>query len=416
MKKPVKHSMFFLHSHLNHVPKVAKLILFFIMGLLLVVGTGILSLQFFTPNVQTQSDEQPRLTNTSNLPTPEATIPYTIETVAEGLEVPWSIVFTSRTRMLITERPGRIRVIENGKLRQDPLIQFSEVSSRSEEGHMGLVRDPSYEQNRYLYTSLAYVKNNAIVVKILRLIDNQDSITVDTVILDDIPADTNHAGNRLLFGPDEKLYITTGDATERNLAQDMNSLAGKILRINPDGSIPEDNPFPNSPIYSLGHRNPQGIAFHPETEELYSTEHGPSVFDGPPGGDEVNHIRAGNNYGWPLVSHEKKREGMTHPLVVYTPAVAPASLMIYSGSQLPQFTNNLFFGGLRGAGLYRVVLDTQDPDTVLYREKMSDIQMGRIREVIEGPDGYIYFSTSNRDGRGSPKKGDDKVLRLVPQQ
>lgn len=407
--------MMYIRSHLNHIPKPAKLLLFFVIGLLLVVGLGILSLQFFSSDEPLPFDKQSEPDKISNLPNTSETIPYTIETVAEGLEVPWSIVFTSNSRMLITERPGRIRVVENGTLRQDPLIQFPEVSSRSEEGHMGLVADPLYDQNKYLYTSLAYVKNNAIVVKIIRLIDNQNSITVDTIVLDNIPADTNHAGNRLLFGPDRKLYITTGDATERNVAQDMNSLAGKILRINADGSIPEDNPFPNSPIFSLGHRNPQGLAFHPVTGELYSSEHGPSVFDGPPGGDEINHIQPGNNYGWPLVSHEKTKEGMTHPLVLYTPAVAPASLMIYSGLKFPQFTNNLFFGGLRGTGLYRVVLDELNPDTVLYKEKMSDIQMGRIREVVEGKDGYIYFSTSNRDGRGSPKKGDDKILRLVPQ-
>lgn len=398
--------MFF---HFSHLPKSRKLLLIFLSGMLITLGLGIVLLSDVI---------EPPVSTTKTTPTLHDTqqdfINYRVETVAVGLQVPWSIVFTSPTRMLITERPGRIRVIENGQLKNESLIQFPEVSSRSEEGHMGLVADPNYEINRYLYTSLAYVKNGSIVVKIVRLIDEQDSITVDSVLLDNIPADTNHAGNRLLFGPDQKLYITTGDATERNLAQNMDSLAGKILRINSDGSIPEDNPFPNSPIFGLGHRNPQGIAFHPQTQELYSTEHGPSLFDGPPGGDEVNHIIAGGNYGWPLVSHEKTRQGMVSPLVVYTPAVAPASLMIYSGSQFPQFKHNLFFGGLRGTGIYRVTVDETNPDTVISKEKLSDINFGRIREIVEGPDGYIYFSTSNRDGRGNPEDGDDKILRIIP--
>jgi len=342
-------------------------------------------------------------------------VPYKVEEFARGLVIPWSIVFTSPDRMLVTERGGRIQVIEQGKLRDKPLITFAEVSSQSEEGLMGMALDPSYETNKFIYVSLAYGKDSKLVVRVERLRDLGASIVQDKIILDNIPADTNHAGNRLRFSRDGKLFITTGDATEKNLAQDKNSLAGKILRLNSDGTIPSDNPFPNSPIFSLGHRNPQGIDWYPESNVLLSTEHGPSVFDGPAGGDEVNVIEAGENYGWPIVSHDKSQEGLISPKIVFTPAVAPASGMFYTGKMFPQFKNNFFFGALRGEALFRVIVDTTAPSQVASYGKMPDIAVGRIREVAQGPDGAIYFATSNRDNRGTVKDGDDKIYRIIKQ-
>jgi glucose/arabinose dehydrogenase len=215
------------------------------------------------------------------------------------------------------------------------------------------------------------------------------------------------------FGPDGKLYITTGDATERDIAQDLKSLGGKILRVNDDGSIPSDNPFPHSPVWTYGHRNSQGISWDAKGT-MYETEHGPSTFDGPPGGDEVNRIRKGENYGWPLVSHEKTKEGTIAPLLVFTPAEAPASALIYSGRLFPQFKGNLFFGALIGEGLMRVRLSTAVPDAIESYEKLADVSYGRIRDVTEGPDGAIYFSTSNRDGRGNPAASDDRIFRIIP--
>lgn len=378
--------------------------------ILLAIGTTVVSRKA-APN---SSINQPSTSITSPQTPSISNVPYTIETVVENVFVPWAIAFTSPTRMLFTERNGQIRIVENGTLVEESLISFFEVSSSGEEGLMGLAVDPEYAVNSYLYTALAYPKNNGLVVKIVRLIDKGQTATVEQILLDNIPAARNHAGTRLGFGPDRKLYITTGDASNRKIAQDKNSLGGKILRINTDGTIPTDNPFSNSPVYSLGHRNPQGISWHPATQDLYETEHGPSTFDGPPGGDEVNRIIAGENYGWPLVSHDKKQSGLVDPLVVYTPAVAPASLLVYSGSVFPQFKHNLFFGGLVGTGIYRVVLDENNPDQIVSKEKLSDISVGRIREVVEGPDGYIYFSTSNRDGRGKPANNDDRIMRLVP--
>lgn len=342
-------------------------------------------------------------------------VPYIMETVVEDLSVPWSILFTDPVRMLVTERNGAIRIIENGILQEQPLIQFSEVSSSGEEGLMGLTKDPSYDTNKYLYTAFAYPKNDSLTVKVVRLIDQGTTAVIDQIILDDIPAARNHAGTRLKFGPDNKLYVTTGDASTRDIAQNLNSLGGKILRMNSDGSIPDDNPFPDSYIYSYGHRNPQGIDWDPITGNLYATEHGPSVFDGPPGGDEINRIISGGNYGWPIVSHTNSQPGMIDPLHVYTPAVAPASAMVYSGRVFPQFKQHLFFGGLIGTGLYHALIDSDNPDAITSLGKLSDVAIGRIREVIEGPDGYIYFSTSNRDGRGRPSEHDDRILRLIPQ-
>lgn len=349
--------------------------------------------------------------------TPDVTIPpmdgevaYRVEEVVRGLEVPWGIVFTSPTRMLVTERPGRIRVVENGTLREAPLHTFTEVSSSGEEGLMSLTLHPQYASNKWVYTAYAYEGADGMRVDVVRFKDEGDSISDIIPIVRDIPAARFHAGCELAFGPDGKLYITTGDATDGELAQDLNSLAGKILRVNDDGSIPEGNPFPQSPIWSYGHRNPQGIAWNSKGE-MYETEHGPSGFDGPGGGDEVNKIVMGGNYGWPLVSHEKTKEGTVSPLLVFTPAEAPSSAMIYSGKLFPQFKDNLFFGALRGENLMRVSLGSQSGAVGF--ERLFHEEYGRIREVIEGPDGAIYFATSNQDGRGSPAADDDRIFRIA---
>ncbi len=335
-----------------------------------------------------------------------------IDTLATGLDTPWSIVFADEKRLLVTERPGRIRIVENGKLLEQPLHTFSEVSETGEEGLMSLVLHPNYPENRFVYVSLAYEQGGNLSVKVLRFRDEGNRLVDLTTILDPIPAARYHAGNRLAFGPDGKLYISTGDATEKNLAQDIQSLAGKILRLNDDGSIPNDNPFPGKAVWSYGHRNPQGIAWHPDNGTLYSTEHGPSVFDGPAGGDEVNLIEKGKNYGWPWVSHEQKRAGTEAPLMTFTPAEAPASLLIYSGRQRPEWRGNLFFGALKGEGMMRLEVSATDPKKIVSSEKLAEVSFGRIREVMEGPDGFIYFTTSNRDGRGKPTSEDDRVFRL----
>ncbi len=340
---------------------------------------------------------------------------YSIEPFVRDLDVPWSIVFTSDTRILVNERPGRLRVIENGVLKKEPLREFNDISNGSEEGLMGLALDPDYNANKLIYISYAYERDDALWVKVVRFVDNGTSLAEETIIFDGMPAEKYHAGCRLRFGPDKKLYITTGDAGERKLAQDLSKLHGKILRINGDGTIPSDNPFPNSPIWSYGHRNPQGIDWFPGTEVMWSTEHGPSGFDGPGGGDEVNVIVKGQNYGWPEVSHTESKEGMISPILVFTPAEAPASGMFYKSGKISDFKNTFLFGCLKGQGIMVVTVDPNDPTKQISFKKIAT-KYGRIRDIAEGPDGNIYFSSSNKDGRGNEQDGDDKIYRIVVKQ
>lgn len=373
-------------------------------------STPVVSLQDLETTAQPSSNQTEATPNTIN---EQTVVPYRIERFAQNLNVPWSMVFTSPERLLVTERPGRIRVVENGQLQPSSLRTFPEVISQAEEGLMGITLDPHYQENRFIYLCMAYRDGQRQYNKVVRLTDEGSSLANDTILLDKIPSAEFHAGCRLRFGPDGKLYITTGDARSPSQAQDRASLGGKILRLNADGSIPADNPFAGSPVFSYGHRNPQGLDWHPVTGTLIATEHGPSGNDGPGGGDEINLIKAGQNYGWPVVSHERSRAGMVDPLLVFTPAVAPASSMFYRGSVFPQFTNHYFVGLLRGTGILHITLDASGEKIAAY-EKLPDITVGRVRDIVEGPDGYLYFTTSNTDGRGQPQAGDDTIYRIVP--
>jgi glucose/arabinose dehydrogenase len=340
---------------------------------------------------------------------------FKVETVIDGLQVPWDIAWTPDGRMLFTERAGRVRVFESGKLRAEPLFTVPDVEPSGESGLMGLALHPEFGANHFLYLSYAY-RGDGKRVRVTRYRETGTSLVDPKVIIENLPAAQFHAGCRVRFGPDKKLYITTGDATERELAQRLDSLAGKTLRLNDDGSVPPDNPFvgrsdARPEIWTLGNRNAQGIDWQPGTNLLFETEHGPSGFDGPGGGDEVNILERGKNYGWPLIHHRETRAGLETPLLEYTPACAPASGMFYRGSAFPEFRGNFFFGCLRGERIIRVVLDGR---RVVSQENLLEKKYGRIRAMAEGPDGLIYFSTSNRDGRGSPTSDDDRIIRVVP--
>jgi glucose/arabinose dehydrogenase len=348
--------------------------------------------------------------------TTDGAVQFRVETVASNLQVPWSIVFAPDGRIIFTERPGRVRVIEEGRLRPEPLAIINDVESKSESGLMGLTLHPQFASNRWLYLAYAYNQGGQQFVRVVRFRETGTELADRTLLIEGILAAPNHAGCRLRFGPDGKLYITTGDATDRNLAQKMDSLSGKTLRLNEDGTVPPDNPFTGQKnarpeIWTVGHRNAQGLDWQPGTNLMFQTEHGPSGFDGPGGGDEVNIVERGKNYGWPTIHHKETGAGLESPLLEYTPAVAPASGMFYRGVAFPQFRGNFFFGNLRGQTIIRVVLDGR---RVVSQERLLEKQYGRIRDVSEGPDGAIYFSTSNRDGRGSPAGDDDRILRLVP--
>ena len=346
---------------------------------------------------------------------PEAGVRFKIEKVVGGLEVPWSIVWAPDGRMIFTERPGRVRVFEKGALNPKPLFVVSDVEKSGESGLMSVALHPQFSSNHFLYLSYAY-SSVGVRVRVVRYREAPEGLVDPKVIIEDLPAAQYHAGCRIRFGPDGKLYVTTGDATRRELAQKLDSLAGKTLRLNDDGSVPQDNPFVGQQgarpeIWSLGHRNAQGMDWQPGSNLMFQTEHGPSGFDGPGGGDEVNIVEKGKNYGWPIIHHTQTREGLESPLLEYTPACAPASGMFYRGSVFPKFKGNFFFGCLRGERLIRVELDGRK--VVTQEDLVKDY--GRIRDVAEGPDGYLYFSTSNRDGRGKPTEDDDRIMRLVPQ-
>jgi glucose/arabinose dehydrogenase len=339
-----------------------------------------------------------------------------VETVAERLEVPWALAFTPDGRILATERPGRVRVVENGRLRPEPYATIPDVEPTGESGLMDISLHPRYAQNRFLYVAYAYKGPRGQLVRVVRYRDTGTGLADPKVVIENIPAARNHAGARARFGPDGMLYVVTGDATDRDLAQRMDSLAGKTLRLTEDGAAPPDNPFvgragARPEIWSLGHRNAQGLDWQPGTNLMFQTEHGPSGFDGPGGGDEANIVKKGKNYGWPVIHHDEKREGLESPLLQYTPAVAPASGVFYRGDALPRMHGNYLFGCLRGECLMRVVLDGR---RVVGQERMFQDAYGRIRDVAVGPDGFIYFTTSNRDGRGRPAATDDRILRLVP--
>jgi aldose sugar dehydrogenase len=342
-------------------------------------------------------------------------VKFRVETVVSGLEVPWSIVWAPDGRMIFTERPGRVRVFQNGKLRPQPLFVVPDVESRGEAGLMSLALHPQFASNHWLYLSYVY-EGDGQRVRVVRYRASDAGLSDRKVIIEDIPAAPAHAGCRLRFGPDGKLYVTTGDATERELAQRLDSLAGKTLRLNDDGTAPADNPFVGQAnarpeVWTYGNRNGQGIDFQPGSNLCFETEHGPSGFDGPGGGDEVNILEKGKNYGWPLIHHTQTRAGLESPLLEYTPACAPGSGMFYRGDAFPQFKGNFFFGCLRGTRIIRVVLDGR---RVVSQENLLSGKYGRIRDVAEGPDGNLYFSTSNRDGRGSPASDDDRIIRLTP--
>ncbi len=352
-------------------------------------------------------DDPPRAGAQSSTDDPGGETPdLRVETVAAGLVAPWSLPFAPDRRIFVTERPGRLRVLTpDGQLRPEPVAEIGDVAAQGEGGLLGIALDPDFAANHRLYLYYTFRSGGGLQNRVVRFTENDNRLTGGTIILDGIPGASTHNGGRIAFGPDGMLYVTTGDGAQRPLAQELDSLAGKILRVNADGSVPTDNPFRGSPVYSYGHRNPQGLAWHPETGQLFATEHGAS------GNDEVNLIEGGRNYGWPTV------EGWEHgsfraPLAVYAPAIAPSGATWYTGSAIPQWRGSLLFATLRGSHLHRVSVDTDDRARVSAEERLFEGEYGRLRDAQQGPDGALYLLTSNRDGRGNPSRDDDRVLRV----
>lgn len=333
-----------------------------------------------------------------------------IEIIAENLEIPWEVAFLPSGEMLVTERPGRLL-----KIGQDrTIIQVSGVRHVGEGGLLGMALHPDFENNQLIYLYLTSSDAGKIVNRVERYKLEGNSLTNRKVILEGIEGASNHDGGRIEFGPpfvplsgttggkpDYFLYITTGDAQKPDLAQDTNSLNGKILRIKDDGSIPSDNPFGNA-VYSYGHRNVQGLAWD-GSGRLWATEHGRSgVLSGL---DELNLIEPGKNYGWPEIEGDEKQTGMVNPIIHSgaSETWAPADAEFVKGS--------IFFAGLRGVTLYEAKLSERSVTTLV---KHLSGEYGRLRGVRLGPDGFLYITTSNRDGRGQVRQGDDKLIRINP--
>lgn len=330
-----------------------------------------------------------------------------VETVATRLQIPWEIAFAPDGRIFFTERIGNLRVIDNGTL-IDERVGKIDVAQAGEGGLLGLALDPDFEKNHYLYLYYTYSDFLNLYNKVSRFTESNNKISEQKILLDKIPAQSIHDGGRIKFGPDGKLYVTTGDAANPSSSQDLKSLSGKILRINSDGTIPKDNPFADSPIYSYGHRNPQGLAWDPMTGRLVETEHGPSAHD------ELNLIEPGKNYGWPNVVGKGNDPKYVDPILETGDVTwAPSGASFYDSDKIPEWKGKFFVATLRGAHLEVLQLDNESK--VVSNEPIFQDKYGRLRDVAQGPDGYLYILTSNMDGRGIPSPDDDRILRVVPE-
>lgn len=336
-----------------------------------------------------------------------------VKTVVSGLDTPWEIAFLPNgDDLLVSERGGLIRLIRNQQVLAQAWLDLRQLSpparERGEGGLLGLVLDPAHASNGYAYVAYTTEVSGQALNRLIRVKANGDQASFDKLLLE-VPAGTNHNGGRIAFGPDGKLYWAMGENFEGQLAQDLKSPVGKILRLNPDGSQPADNPY-DSYVWSYGHRNPQGLAWD-DQGHFYASEHGPSGEKGCCQ-DELNLIKKGQNYGWPVISGDEQREGMIQAVVHSgsTLTWAPGDLAWISQGALK---GSLLMPGLRGQALYRIVIDPAAPDQDLSFETFFDKQLGRLRTVAQAPDGRIYLLTSNRDGRGSASAEDDRILEVI---
>lgn len=334
--------------------------------------------------------------------------------IVSGLDTPWEILWGPDDHIWMTERFGRVSRFdpETGELKQ--ILDISNtVHEQSEAGLLGMALDPGFESNNRVYLVYNYLDGSNIKERLVRYIYEGGELVNETILLDDIGGSGNHNGSRIAFGSEGNIFLTTGDAVNASQAQDKNSLNGKILRINPDGSIPSDNPDPASYIWTLGHRNPQGLVFSP-SDILYSSEHGPS------NDDEMNIIEKGRNYGWPDVqgycndANEIEfcnTHNVKEPIAAWTPTLATAGIDYYDHSSIPEWQNSIIMTTLKAS---RVVVLNLSGDGMSVDNQVPYFQdwWGRLRDVCVSPDGRIFISTSNRDGRGDVDPGDDRIIEL----
>lgn len=320
---------------------------------------------------------------------------YQYEVLATELEVPWEIAVLPEGGILVTERVGRLLLINNGST-----TTIHDFEDLGEAGLLGMTLGLNFEQEPNIYLYYAYEET---LNRVSRFSFDGEVLLDEEVIIDGIPGHPYHSGGRLLFGQDEKLYITTGDSGEAELSQDLDSLAGKVLRLNPDGSIPEDNPFDNSPVFAYGIRNAQGMAMHPGSGEIYISDHGPTQQD------EINIVLSGRNYGWPLVSCGDGETEYEDPIICYEDfTLAPSGMDFFPSEDGTEPV--LYVAGLRSEMVKRFSFRDKGQVSMEY-DLFQD--WGRIR-AITYHQGAIYLTTSNRDGLGSPEDEDDLLIRLTP--
>ncbi len=351
---------------------------------------------------------------------PKGTVPVRVDTVVTGLEVPWSIAFvpgSSARDMLVTERPGRIRLVRNGTLVPQPVATVP-VSQKDESGLLGLALHPRFAEERSLFVYYTAQKGGREVNRIQRYRLDESGTTArpEAIVLDDIPAAKYHDGGRIRFGGDGMLYVGTGDSREPQLAADPNSVAGKILRIAPDGRVPSDNPFAGRPAILVGLRNVQAFDWLDDGRFVIA-DHGPSGELGRKGHDEISIARAGQDLGWPRTYRCDPSAGAVTPLLVWKEAAPPGGAVFYRGDRIAAWKNSLLVATLKSKHLHRVVFDTSFARVIhheVYFEGEPPRGYGRLRDVVTGPDGAVYVTTSNCDDRGTCPADKDRILRINP--
>lgn len=340
-------------------------------------------------------------------------VEFALETVAADLEFPWGMAFLPDGDILVTEKPGRLRIVRDGTLDPTPIAGVPQVFYEHQGGLLDVALHPEFAENGLVYLSYSKPVDGGATTAVVRgRLDGNELQAVEEIIEADARAEGGrHFGSRLVFDGDGYLYVTVGERGEMEEAQNLANHQGTTLRLHDDGSVPRDNPFVDRDdarpeIFTWGNRSPQGLTVHPETGELWGSEHGPR------GGDEVNILRAGRNYGWPLVTHginyngdpisdRQEMDGVEAPIHYWDPSIATSGIAIYDGDRFPAWRGNVFVGGLAGRQLVRLELEN---GTVTAEETLLE-DLGRIRDVRSGPDGYLYLLTD---------AGDGQLIRLVP--
>jgi len=334
-------------------------------------------------------------------PIPEPTTEYGneyVQILATNLEKPWAIDFAG-DKIFVTEKAGQVRVIESGVLLDEPLVTLRTANVFGG-GLLGIAVHPAFDKNHFIYVYNTYEKDGTLWNKILRITESNNKIDAAKTIFDKIPGSVYSNGGIIKFGPDGKLYVGTGSVSDSHGPQDIQSLEGKILRLNDDGTIPNDNPFSDSPVFSFGHMNPKGLGWD-NAGNLFVTEMGPSK------NDEINLVQSGGNYGWPEQECSGNEE-FIDPINCYDPAIEPGGIVFYYGDKI-KLENSLVLASLRASHLFNLEID----EGGVKSQKSILSGLGRIRDVAVGPDGYLYLITSNTDGKGFPDASDDKLLRIV---